>query len=47
MATLADLWDAPASVSPNRIPPDVQAQRDQGALAIQQAELKKALSALD
>lgn len=42
MATLADLWDAPASVSPNRIPPDVQAKRDQGALAIQQAELKKA-----
>ena len=42
MATLAELWDAPTSVSPNRIPSDVQAQRDQGALAIQQAELKKA-----
>ena len=42
MATLADLWDAPADVSSNRIPPDVQAKRDQGAAAILQAELKKA-----
>lgn len=42
MATLAELWDAPADTSSTRIPPNVQAQRDQGALAIQQAELKKA-----
>jgi len=42
MATLAELWDAPADVSTTRIPPDVQAKRDQGALAIQQAELRKA-----
>ena len=42
MATLAELWDAPADVSPNRIPSDVQAKRDQGAAAILQAELKKA-----
>jgi hypothetical protein len=42
MATLAELWDAPADVSTTRIPLDVQAKRDQGALAIQQAELRKA-----
>lgn len=42
MATLAELWDAPTDTSSTRIPPNVQAQRDQGALAIQQAELKKA-----
>jgi len=42
MATLAELWDAPADTSSTRIPPNVQAQRDQGALAIQQAELRKA-----
>jgi len=46
MATLAELWDAPADVSPNRIPSDVQAKRDQGAAAILQAELKKAQSDL-
>ena len=46
MATLADLWDAPASVSPNRIPSDVQAKRDQGSLAILQAELSKAQAGL-
>ena len=46
MATLADLWDAPASVSPNRIPSDVQAKRDQGSLAILQAELSKAQTGL-
>ena len=42
MATLAELWDAPTDTSSTRIPPNVQAQRDQGALAIQQAELRKA-----
>ena len=42
MATLAELWDAPTDVSSTRIPSNVQAQRDQGALAIQQAELRKA-----
>ena len=46
MATLAELWDAPADVSPNRIAPDVQAKRDQGSLAILQAELKKAQTGL-
>lgn len=46
MATLAELWDAPADVSPNRIPSDVQAKRDQGSLAILQAELKKAQAGL-
>jgi len=46
MATLAELWDAPADVSPNRIAPDVQAKRDQGSLAILQAELKKAQAGL-
>ena len=46
MATLAELWDAPADVSPNRIPSNVQAQRDQGSLAILQAELKKAQAGL-
>jgi hypothetical protein len=46
MATLADLWDAPTDTSSTRIPPNVQAQRDQGALAIQQAELRKAQSDL-
>jgi len=46
MATLAELWDAPADASPNRIPSNVQAQRDQGAAAILQAELKKAQSDL-
>ena len=46
MATLAELWDAPADVSPNRIPSNVQAQRDQGSLAILQAELNKAQAGL-
>jgi hypothetical protein len=46
MATLAELWDAPADVSPNRIPSDVQAKRDQGSVAILQAELKKAQAGL-
>jgi len=46
MATFAELWDAPADVSPNRIPSDVQAKRDQGSLAILQAELKKAQAGL-
>jgi len=46
MATLAELWDAPADVSPNRIPSNVQAQRDQGSLAILQAELNKAQAEL-
>lgn len=44
MATLAALWET--TETPNRIPTDVQAKRDQDSLDILQAELKKAQTSL-